>query len=94
VDSPHSVGAGALTASVVVRAKDKQATIERTLRAVRDQSVAAQLIVVDSGSTDATVEIARSFGAEVIEIPAAAFSYGGGLNIGTRQATGALGATD
>jgi len=88
VDTPHPVVPGGLTASVVVRSKDKQATIERTLRALRDQTVAAQIIVVDSGSTDRTVEIARSFDAEVIEIPASAFSYGGALNIGARHANG------
>jgi len=88
VESPHPAVSSGFSVSVVVRAKDKQATIERTLRALRSQTVPAQIIVVDSGSTDRTVEIARSFDAEVIEIPAAAFSYGRALNIGAQQATG------
>ena len=84
---PHPVELP-LTASVVVRAKNKQATIERTLRAVRAQTVHAQLIVVDSGSTDRTLEIARAYDAEIIETPPAEFSYGRALNIGAEHAHG------
>ena len=75
-------------ASVIVRAKDKIGTIERTLRAVRAQTVAAELVVVDSGSTDGTLEIARRFADRLVEIPPAEFSYGGALNVGARVATG------
>jgi rhamnosyltransferase len=77
-----------LKASVIVRAKNKEATIERTLSAVRSQTVPVQLIVVDSGSTDRTLDIARDYGAEIIEIPPSSFTYGGALNIGARHATG------
>ena len=45
------------------------------------------MVVVDSGSSDDTVAIARRTGAEVIEIPAASFTYGGSLNTGTAAAT-------
>jgi rhamnosyltransferase len=45
-----------------------------------------QVIVVDSGSTDGTVDIVRDHGAELIEIPAASFTYGGALNTGAEQA--------
>jgi rhamnosyltransferase len=88
VSSPHPVDPAALTASVVVRAKNKQATIERTLRAVRAQTVPAQVIVVDSGSTDRTLEIARLYDAEIVETPPAEFSYGRALNIGAEHAHG------
>jgi rhamnosyltransferase len=75
-------------ASVVIRAKDEAADIGRTLELVRGQTVEAQVIVVDSGSTDDTVAIARRAGAEVIEIPAASFTYGGSLNTGAQAALG------
>lgn len=74
-------------ASVVVRAKDEAASIGRTLDLVREQSVDAQLIVVDSGSRDATCKIARERGAELIEIPPEAFTFGGALNTGCDAAT-------
>lgn len=46
----------------------------------RDES--DQLIVVDSGSTDGTVELARSQGAEIIVIRKDDFTYGRALNRG------------
>ncbi|WP_250443161.1 glycosyltransferase family 2 protein [Actinotalea sp. C106] len=78
------------TASVIVRAKDKADTIERTLRAVRDQSVPVEIVVVDSGSTDGTLEIALGLADQVIEIPPEDFSYGGALNLGARAAHGTV----
>ncbi|HEY9785637.1 MAG TPA: glycosyltransferase family 2 protein [Candidatus Obscuribacterales bacterium] len=49
--------------SVVIVAKDEERTIGSVLAAVKD--IADEMIVVDSGSTDATPEIARSLGARV-----------------------------
>lgn len=48
--------------SVIVIAKDEEASIARTLRSV---AFADEIIVVDSGSTDGTVAIARDLGAKV-----------------------------
>ena len=76
-------------ATVVVRAKDEAASIGRTLDLVAGQTADAQVVVVDSGSSDDTVGIARRAGAEVIEIPAASFTYGGALNTGAEAARAA-----
>jgi rhamnosyltransferase len=73
--------------SVVIRAKDEADSIGRTLDLIGEQTIAAQVIVVDSGSTDGTGDIARERGAEVIFIPAAEFTFGGALNLGTEHAT-------
>jgi len=51
-----------VTVSVIVIAKDEQASIGRVLRSV---AWADEIVVVDSGSTDRTVEIARELGAKV-----------------------------
>jgi rhamnosyltransferase len=75
------------TASVLIRAKDEARDIGRTLEICASQTVDAELIVVDSGSTDETVAIARRAGARVIEIPASAFTYGYALNVGCEAAT-------
>jgi rhamnosyltransferase len=73
--------------SVVIRAKDEAESIGRTLDLLRSQTIESEIIVVDSGSTDGTGEIAREHGAEVIWIPAESFTFGGALNTGTEAAT-------
>jgi rhamnosyltransferase len=77
---------GGPRASVIVRARDREDTIERTLSALRRQTVAVEIIVVDSGSVDATKEIARRWADQVIELPPARFSYGRALNVGAGAA--------
>ena len=57
--------------SVVVLTRDEQPNIRRCLASV---AWADQVVVVDSGSTDGTVPIARSLGAEVVEQPWLGFS--------------------
>jgi len=48
--------------SVIIIAKDEEASIARTLRSV---AFADEIVVVDSGSTDRTADIAREHGAKV-----------------------------
>jgi glycosyltransferase involved in cell wall biosynthesis len=73
--------------SVIVRARNEEASIERCLRSLRGQTgVSLEIILVDSGSTDATVARARPFVDRVIEIPAAAFTFGHALNVGAEAA--------
>lgn len=82
------------TASVIIRAKDEAASIGRVIELLREQEVPDQgvveIIVVDSGSTDGTEAIARRLGAQVIEIPAGSFTFGGSLNAGCEVASGPL----
>jgi tetratricopeptide (TPR) repeat protein len=54
-----------LALSMIVR--NEAATLRRCLASVR--GVAQEMVVADTGSTDATPEIAREFGAQVIAIP-------------------------
>ena len=49
--------------SVCLIVKNEEKFLAQCLKSVRD--LAAQIIVVDTGSTDRTVEIAREFGAEI-----------------------------
>lgn len=53
--------------TVVILTKDEEKHIERCLTSVRP--FASRILVVDSGSTDRTVELARTCGAEVLSNP-------------------------
>ena len=75
------------TASVIVRCKDEERTIERTLASLRAQTVEPEIIVVDSGSRDRSLEIARRYCDKLIRIQPGDFSYGRALNIGARSAS-------
>jgi GT2 family glycosyltransferase/tetratricopeptide (TPR) repeat protein len=55
--------AAAPRVSVCLIARNEERFLPQCLRSVR--SLAAQIVVVDTGSTDRTIEIAREFGAEV-----------------------------
>jgi rhamnosyltransferase len=75
-------------ATVLIRAKNEAAHIGEVLEIIGRQTIADRLetIVVDSGSRDKTVAIARAAGARVIEIPAKEFTYGRALNVGSAAA--------
>ena len=76
-----------MRASVVIRARDEGAAIGATLAALAAQTLRDhEVIVVDSGSRDDTIAIARRAGATVIEIPADTFTFGGALNTGAERA--------
>jgi rhamnosyltransferase len=73
-------------ASVIVRTKDSARTVGRVLSLLRAQTVPAEIIVVDSGSSDETLTIARESADRVIEIDADRFSFGYALNVGAAAA--------
>ncbi|WP_051340652.1 glycosyltransferase [Azospirillum halopraeferens] len=73
--------------SVVLRSKNEAAWIGRCCTALRNQRVPdIEIILVDNESTDDTVPIARRFGATVLNIGRAEFTYGRALNIGIEAA--------
>jgi len=74
-------------ASVVVRAKNEARGIERTFKALRRQTVPVEIVVVDSGSTDGTVELAGRWCDRLIEIPEESFTYGHSTNLGAEAAS-------
>jgi rhamnosyltransferase len=73
-------------ASAIVRTRDSADTLERALTGLREQTVPVEIVVVDSGSTDGTLEIARRGADRVIEIAPHEFTYGHALNLGAAQA--------
>lgn len=73
---------GSPWASVIVRSFDSIGTVGATIASLRQQDVPVEIVVVDSGSTDGTLELVEAEADVVIRIPTAQFSYGGALNAG------------
>lgn len=70
--------------SVCMIVRDGGKTLERALSSIR--SIASEIIIVDTGSTDNTIEIAEKFNAEIVSIKwRDDFSYA--RNVGVRLAS-------
>jgi glycosyltransferase involved in cell wall biosynthesis len=77
-----------MNCSIVIRAYNEEKYIGRLLHGIRQQTMKdVEVILVDSGSTDHTVSIAESFGALIVRIPSAEFTFGRSLNFGVRAST-------
>lgn len=75
--------------SVVVRTKNEEFWIGRCLRAVTLQDYPEkEILVVDSGSADSTLDIVKDFNCTVIRMKPEEFTYGKALNLGFRSARG------
>jgi len=73
--------------SIIIRAYNEEKHIGRLLEGIGHQTIKdVEIILVDSGSTDSTVLIAESFGARIVRIPSAEFTFGRSLNFGVRAA--------
>lgn len=77
-------------ASIIIRCYNEADHIGKLLHGISEQSIQDfEIILVDSGSTDGTVEIAEEFGVEKIEyIEPENFSFGRALNYGCEAARG------
>lgn len=74
--------------SLVIRAYNEEAHIGRLLEGVRHQTLKdVEVILVDSGSTDATVSIAARYGARLVRIRPEEFTFGRSLNLGLAAAS-------
>lgn len=75
--------------TVAIPVRDGGELFARTLQALSIQTVAHELLVCDSRSSDDSVALARAHGARVIEIDPAHFSHGGTRNLLMNEASGA-----
>lgn len=73
--------------SIVIRAYNEGKHLGRLLTGISHQSVQpVQVILVDSGSTDDTLQVAKAFPVEIIHIQPEEFTFGRSLNLGISQA--------
>ena len=80
----------AQSVGVVIRTLNEQQLIQQCLETLmkQDGGFDLDIVVVDSGSTDATVELATRHGARIVEMQAATFDYSASLNLGIERAHG------
>ncbi|GEM_PF-390244 len=78
--------------SVVIRTKNESKYLDKVLKSLKTQIFDGQIeiIIVDSGSTDNTLSIAKSFDCKIIEIRPEEFSFGKALNIGIKHSLGEI----
>src|SRR5205085_4922348 len=75
--------------SVVIPVLNGERYLEEILEALARESV-DETLVIDSGSSDRSVAIARSAGASVLEILPAEFGHGRTRNLGAEHTSGEL----
>lgn len=77
-----------MNCSIVIRAFNEQKHIGRLLEGINAQTIReVEVILVDSGSTDATIEVANSYGVKLVQIAPTEFTFGRSLNRGMAAAS-------
>jgi rhamnosyltransferase len=80
-----------MNCSIIIRCLNEAKHLPRLLDSIARQTLQPlEVIIVDSGSTDQTVSIARSKGARVVSITPQDFSFGRALNLGCQTASGEI----
>ena len=75
--------------SIIIRTLNEVKHLGNLLEAIKKQAYRhSEVIVVDSGSSDGTLDVAREHGVTLIEIPSRDFTFGYALNVGCEAARG------
>lgn len=80
-----------MLASVVIRTYNEEKYLGQLLAAVTKQKcklVNFEIVIVDSGSTDETLKIAKKYGCRITHIDKSDFTFGRSLNLGCEFANG------
>lgn len=90
---PKFINLNDVDVSIVIRTLNEERYLDELLSAIADQDtggLSTEVVLVDSGSTDNTLEIAQRHNCHIEKISKEEFSFGRSLNIGCRAATGSV----
>ena len=77
------------SASIVIRTKNEARYLASTIEGILDQTQAPdEIFVVDSGSVDATVDIARRYPVRILTLEPERWNYSRAINVAAAVATG------
>ena len=78
--------------SIIIRTYNEENNIGKLLTLIKQQKLSYnyEIIIVDSGSTDKTVNIAKEFNVKIIKIKPEEFSFGYSLNKGIEESVGSV----
>lgn len=80
-----------ITVSVIIRTYNEQRYLEELLHSIKKQNLdelQLEIILVDSGSTDKTIEIAQKHNCKIQKIKKTEFTFGYSLNVGCENSVG------
>jgi rhamnosyltransferase len=89
--NPSHFNLGDVDVSVVIRTLNEAKHLDELLSAIKTQKthgLSTEVVIVDSGSTDRTLDIAKAHGCHIEHIAKSDFSFGRSLNKGCRAADG------
>ena len=76
--------------SIIIRTYNESKYLDKILQNIKIQNTkfTKEIVLVDSGSTDNTVEIAKNHNCKILHIKKEDFTFGRSLNIGCQAALG------
>ena len=75
--------------SIIIRAYNEEEHLGKLLNGIQQQTIEErEIILVDSGSTDGTLEIAQRHPVKIVSIDSSEFTFGRSLNMGIAAASG------
>lgn len=91
--NPTSLNFSKVDVSIIIRTLNEARHLEALLLKIEQQQtngINHEVILVDSGSTDRTLDIATQHGCRILHVAREDFSFGRSLNIGCREAFGKI----
>ncbi len=81
--------------SIIIRTLNEEKYLEELLTAINNQKLdkdifKTEIVLVDSGSIDRTLNIAQEYNLKIVHIKKQSFSFGRSLNLGCSNASGSI----